>query len=135
MKLNLFIILMLLSFFQQEKHYTLTINIKNLRSNKGHIIMDFKNNEDKSIKAIYGNIQNKKCVIEIENLNPGKYSYRYFHDENDNKNIEFYWFGAPKEGYGFSNNTGMFGIPAFWNTLFTVNSDTTQTIKPFYIEF
>lgn len=34
----------------------------------------------------------------------GCYAVAVYHDENDNGRLDTTWFGAPKEGIGFSNN-------------------------------
>ena len=48
----------------------------------------------------------------FENLKLGNYAYRYFHDENDNNEMETNWIGMPDEEFGGSNNaTSVFGPP------------------------
>jgi uncharacterized protein (DUF2141 family) len=60
-------------------------------------------------------------------LKPGKYAFKYFHDENNNnKKMDTNVIGIPKEGYGFSNNAkGRFGPPDFKDTIFEIKNDTT----------
>ncbi len=117
--------------FSQVK---LKIEINNLYSSKGHVLVDFRDENDQAIKGISKAISNKKCVIIVNNLKPGKYAFRYFHDENDNKKIDKYWIGAPKEGFGFSNDVmGLFGPPEFEDTIFEVKENTTIKSKAFTI--
>lgn len=82
---------------------------------------------------LMGEIQNKKCLFSVKNLQPGKYALRYFHDENLNGAMDTNLFGKPTEGYGFSNNvTGKFGAPPFEKWLFEIKSDTKISLKPTY---
>ena len=66
-----------------------------------------------------------------ENLKPGKYAFKYFHDENNDEKINTNLIGIPKEGYGFSNNAkGFFGKPSYKDVVFQLNSAEDQiTIK------
>jgi uncharacterized protein (DUF2141 family) len=61
------------------------------------------------------------------------YSFRFFHDENENEDIDTNWLGIPREGFGFSNNPKMlFGPPKFKKTLFDLNESKTLKVKPKY---
>jgi len=52
---------------------------------------------------------------------PGKYAVALFHDENANKRLDQGFLGIPTEGYGFSNNPGIwFGPPDLADALFSV---------------
>ena len=75
-------------------------------------------------------IKNHSCSISISNLIQGKYSIRYFHDENGNDKLDPNWFGIPSEGYGFSNNaSSIFGMPAIKDRLFYINKNTEIFLK------
>ena len=68
----------------------------------------------------------------IEMVEPGSVTYRYelppgtyaigiFHDANLNNRLDNYFFGVPREQYGFSNNArGFMGPPAFDAAAFLV---------------
>lgn len=119
------------SAFAQHK---LTIEINNLRNSKGKIVLELSDGKNKKINGYIKEIKNKKCVIVINNLKPGKYAFRYFHDENGDTELGTNWLGIPNEGYGFSNNaTGTFGPPDFEDTVFDVKRDVTQKCSPEYI--
>lgn len=78
-------------------------------------------------------IKDKSCTFSIENLKPGKYAIRYYHDENLNGKMETNLVGKPTEGYGFSNNvTGKFGPPPFEKWIFEINADKKIMLKPTY---
>ena len=129
-------LLVIMSTSALKSQITLKIEISNLRNNKGTVLFDFRDGNDNSIKGISQEIKDNKCIIKINNLKTGKYSFKYFHDENKNKDIDTYWIGAPKEGYGFSNNArGTFGPPSFEKTVFYLNDNKTLHCTPRYIKF
>lgn len=127
--------ILLLCFFIPPK--TDTINLKivitNLENSSGHIIMDLRDGNDKEIMTFKEVIINNCCIIIAKDLIPGKYSFKYFHDENDNNKMDTYWIGAPKEGIGFSNNASVkYGQPGFEETVFEIRNDTTLNCKAYY---
>jgi uncharacterized protein (DUF2141 family) len=107
--------------------------VSGIRNNKGNIMLQVFDSNQKIIKEEINPILDYKCSFLITNLTPGKYAVRYYHDENQNNKIETNLVGKPTEGYGFSNNvTGKFGPPPFAKWLFDVNCDTTIVLKPTY---
>ena len=76
----------------------------------------------------------------IERVEPGTVTYRYelaagtyaigiFHDANLNNRLDNYFFGVPKEQYGFSNNArGFMGPPSFEDAAITVEGVTELRI-------
>ena len=72
----------------------------------------------------------------IEFVQPGSVTYRYelasgryavgiFHDANLNNRLDNYFFGVPKEQYGFSNNArGFMGPPSFDSAAVNVEGRT-----------
>ena len=76
----------------------------------------------------------------IEYVEPGTVTYRYevapgtyaigiFHDANLNNRLDNYFFGVPREQYGFSNNArGFMGPPSFDDAAFTVEGKTEISI-------
>jgi len=99
--------------------FSLTIEIDGLRNNSGQIHLELNNEKKEQVAGITKIISSNKCIIVFENLKPGKYAFKFFHDENKNEKLDVNWLGIPKEGFGFSNNPSMkFGPPSFKNTLF-----------------
>lgn len=134
-KIASFIILFILSGLASTGQVTLKIVIQNLENNNGVVVMDFRDASDQRLKGITQKINNKQCTIILNDLPPGKYSFKYFHDENKNNKMDNYWIGAPKEGMGFSNNARVkFGPPDFEDTLFEVKKDTTIVCTAHYIK-
>ena len=79
-------------------------------------------------------ISNNKSVIAIKDLKPGKYAFKFFHDENNDEKLNTNFMGIPKEGYGFSNNAkGKFGPPSFDKMIFDLAKSDTVKCTPSYL--
>jgi uncharacterized protein (DUF2141 family) len=129
-----FIFLLLLSFpgFAFPK-YQLEIEITSLRSNKGILMIQLFDADQHVINQVKGAISENKCITAFNDLKPGKYAVRYYHDENSSGKMETNLVGKPVEGYGFSNNvTGKFGPPPFEKWLFNLDSDKKIILKITY---
>lgn len=114
----------------------LKIVIQDLDNNEGNVMVDLLNENEQHIKGYSGKVCDNECTIVADSLKPGKYAFRYFHDENSNNDLDTYWVGVPKEGYGFSNNAkGTFGPPKFKKTVFEVKNDTIMYCSACYIKF
>ncbi len=112
---------------------TLQVEVFNFRNNKGIVHIELKNQEQEQVAAQSTAIQDKKCVFVFDGLEPGKYSFRFIHDENQNNEIDTNWLGIPREGFGFSNNPRMtFGPPKFPKTLFELKESMVIRVKPKY---
>jgi uncharacterized protein (DUF2141 family) len=132
-KLLILIFVLSINPFNLFGQFTLTVTITGLENSKGQILLELKNDKEEKISGHTQTIENNKCIIYISNLKPGKYSFRYFHDENKNEELDTNWLGIPKEGFGFSNNAkGTFGPPSFKKTIFNLNGDTSQICTPTY---
>ena len=60
---------------------------------------------------------------------PGTYAIGIFHDVNLNNQLDNYFFGVPKEQYGFSNDArGFMGPPSFNDAAFSVKGRTEIAI-------
>lgn len=114
--------------------HTLTIEINQLTSNKGQVIMEFCNSKGEKISGIIQSVENNnKCIIIIKDLKPDSYSFKYFHDENMNKEMDTNFIGIPKEGFGFSNNAkAKFGAPDLVETIFEIKESSKLTCSPTY---
>jgi len=113
--------------------FSLTIEIIGLRNNDGQVFIELSNEKGEKIMGITQKFVDSKCAIIIKNLTPGKYAFKYFHDENKNNILDLNWIGIPKEGFGFSNNAkGTFGPPSFEKTIFEVKGNNTLKLTPTY---
>ena len=69
-------------------------------------------------------------VIYRYELPPGSYAIGIFHDANLNNRLDNYFFGVPREQYGFSNNArGFMGPPSFEDAAFLVEGKTKISIS------
>jgi len=128
----IFVILILfpMTIYSQN---TLTIQIGGLQNNKGKVLLVLLDKNENMIKEFYGDIRENKCIVKIEDIKPGKYSFKYFHDENNNKKLDTNYFGIPTEGFGFSNNVkGTFGPPSFEKTIFDLKGERSLKCTPKY---
>ena len=106
----------------------LTIEISNIRSNKGNIALAvFIDDASFDIEKPYidktyfkTTLKNGKLRVNIK-LKPGVYGVSVLDDENADGEMEYSWIGLPREGYGFSDyyHTGLIK-PSFNDFDFTL---------------
>ena len=115
--------LLSVTLFSQGK---ITINISDLQSNKGQVIIvmykkgqEFANFEKYYKKQIHKPIIDKKATIVIENIPEGEYSFVVFHDKNSDGKLKKTWYGLPQEGIANSGNHTK--RPNFDNTKFKIS--------------
>jgi uncharacterized protein (DUF2141 family) len=127
------ILLMLFASKFLHAQSTLTINISGLKNTKGSIVLELCDSNEEVVAGIVQEIKSPKCILTVKNLPDGKYSIRYFHDENRNCELDTRYFVIPKEGFGFSNNAkGKFGPPDYEDTVFKITGDTSVNVEPVY---
>ena len=108
----------------QDRLFTLELEITALRSDEGKVAIQLLNESEAVVKELYAEISGGECIVSFDSLSPGQYALSYFHDENENGEMETGLFGIPKEGYGFSNNArGKYGPPEFTEWLFVLEKD------------
>ena len=111
----------------------LEIEITGLRSNEGVIQLELTDEKDNYLQGFTSEIKNKKSIITISSLSYGTYAFKYFHDENSNKELDAN-LGIPQEGYGFSNNaTGVFGPPKIEDMIFEYDAPLKMICTITYI--
>lgn len=132
-KIQLLAFLLLMISTSISGQCRLEIDITELKNNKGHILLQLFDENEKIINQVKSEIKENRVVIVFKDLNPGKYAFRYFHDENLSMKMETNKLGIPKEGYGFSNNgAGPFGPKPFKEWLFEIREDKKVLSKPKY---
>lgn len=127
---------MILLLSQHAVAADLTVNVSDVEKGKGHLMIAlYKSEEDyKSDKASFAQkveALNSQEIVIFENLPDGEYAIKMYQDENDNNKMDFNMVGLPKEGYGFSNNVGMFGAPEYTEAKFSVKESTAIEIDLF----
>ena len=124
------------------KTLSLTIEVKNLRSEKG-VVQFALYNKDGSIpdedfenyyKIVKGEIVNASSTITFKNIPSGKYAVNILHDENKNGKIDK-GFILPIEGVGFSNfqTIGLTNRPNFSKASFELKENKTINVKVIYM--
>lgn len=112
---------------------SLTIEINNLRNSKGQVLLQLLDENQKELKGYKVDIKENKSLLVIDNLKPGKYGFRYFHDENKNSKMDKSFMGIPEEGFGFSKNAkGTFGPPSFEKWVFDLRTSAKMTCDVSY---
>ena len=118
--------------YGQESTFSLTIKVKNLRSNDGLVGIDFFDENQAKIKGEYIPIKNNVAIITYDKLNKGKYGVRVYHDENKNDKMDFNWLKLPKEGFGYTGEQQL-KPPKTEDMLFLLDKDKTVEIGMMYI--
>ena len=122
--------------------FSLTVDVKNLRNEKG-VVQFALYNKDDSIpdedyenyyKIVKGEIVNGSSTITIENIPSGKYAVNILHDENKNGKIDK-GFILPIEGIGFSNfrSIGLTNRPNFSKASFELKENKSINVKVIYM--
>lgn len=116
---------------------TLTVQITNVKNDKGQIAVALYNSEKDFMKTRYQGKVTKaiKGAVEIvfEKIPTGYYGLSIMHDANGNDKLDTNIIGIPKEGFGFSNNVmGTFGPPSFEKAKVEVNSNKKVSISMKY---
>ena len=110
--------------------HTLEIEIKGFRSDTGAVMLQLLDGSKNMIRQDKGIIIDGNTLIIFNNLEPGKYAVRYYHDENLSENMETNSIGIPREGYGFSNDAyGFFGPRPFEDWLFELKENKRISLK------
>jgi uncharacterized protein (DUF2141 family) len=127
---------------RMQKTLSLTIEVKNLRNEKG-VVQFALYNKDGSIpdedyenyyKIVKGEIVNGSSTITFKNIPSGKYAVNILHDENKNGKIDK-GFILPIEGIGFSNfrSIGLTNRPNFSKASFELKENKTINVKVIYM--
>ncbi|ATD01432.1 DUF2141 domain-containing protein [Pseudoalteromonas spongiae] len=106
---------------------TVQFNIEGIQHDKGKLYIqlfkgenNFKKGEAHNVAIV--NAKKGKLTVTFNDVEPGDYAIRYFHDENSNRDFDNNMFGMPIEGYGFSNNAPVnFGPPSYQQMTFMVS--------------
>ncbi|MFD2167894.1 DUF2141 domain-containing protein [Thalassotalea euphylliae] len=85
----------------------------------------YKNNKPEAATIVAP--KESEAIVSFNNLEAGEYAIRFFHDQNDNGELETNLFGLPTEGYGFSNNARPnFGPVIYEQIKFTLDESQTS---------
>jgi uncharacterized protein (DUF2141 family) len=114
---------------------TLKVIVEGLKSDSGSVQIGLFNTEDswedkeEKFKGAIIPIKDKKVEWVLENIPYGEYAVRFYHDENNNNELDGNFIGIPTESYGFSNNAkAIFSMPSYDKAKFVFDSDHTIEI-------
>lgn len=127
----------------QSGSATLTIRVTGARNNKGRMALalfqseaGFPGDSSKAVRLQQAEIdgQTRSAQFVLERVPYGVYAVSVFHDENMNGKLDKNFVGAPKEGYGASNNPRKrMGPPPFEEAKFSLDQpDQSIEIKLIY---
>ena len=111
---------------------TVQFNIEAVKHSNGKLFVQLFQGEEnynkgKAYNATIVSAKQGSVTVTFNDVAPGDYAIRFFHDENDNGSLATNMFRIPVEGYGFSNDaTVNFGPPSYREMAFAV-ADTPVT--------
>jgi uncharacterized protein (DUF2141 family) len=116
-----------------EAQCRLEVEITGFRNNQGGLLIQLMDENQNVVFQNQFSVNNYQCHVDFENLSPGKYGVRFYHDENLSGKMETNLFGKPIEGYGFSNNAfAAFGPPDFKKWLIHLTENKKILLKVRY---
>lgn len=119
----------------QTDSVKLTVRVNNIPNDKGKVILAVYASKKEFLANSYRHLEFPAKAGELEfileDLPRQAYALMAYHDENDNNTVDTYFFGLPKEYYGFSNNArSAFGPPSFEDAQFMLDKpDMLITFK------
>lgn len=128
--------LLFLANAKAELNSSLTIEVEGLRNKSGQICatlfdksQGFPSDSKNALQSQCIKITKISQKLTFDNLRAGSYAVGLIHDANENGNLDTGSFGAPIEGFGFSNNPEVFTGPPKFNDSAVAVSKTTTDIK------
>ncbi len=113
----------------QAQNITLTVNVKNFKSDAGMAYATLQDLTQKSVQQKWVKIDKNEAQVIFKNINAGKYAVRLYHDANNNKKLDTGFLGIPKESWGNSNNINhRFSAPKFEDMIFTLEKDDAISV-------
>ncbi|MFT6717363.1 MAG: hypothetical protein ACJA0Q_002016 [Saprospiraceae bacterium] len=123
-----------------EKH-TITIQVKGFKNSNGQIALALYNNKNqytdnpwKNFHALKSTAVNGIVTFTLDSIDSGRYAITFLDDENNNKKMDYSFWGLPQEGFGFSNNVkpGFLSAPTYEKCTFDLNTDKNITLNVQY---
>lgn len=121
----------------QKNSAKLTVKVNNIPNDKGKVYLALYASKKEFLENNYRHLvlpaRAGELEFVLEDLPLQVYALMAFHDENDNSTVDTYFFGLPKEYYGFSNNArSAFGPPSFEDAQFML--DKTRMLITFKVQ-
>ncbi|MBN2009423.1 DUF2141 domain-containing protein [candidate division KSB1 bacterium] len=142
--LSIFLLLPMLCFSQDSTSTlpqtgTLIVLIENLKSNDGNVLLSvFPSESSWNGKGnVFANVsmpitENKATTV-FESVPFGEYAIKFFHDANNDDELNMNFIKMPKESFGFSNHPKIRFKPPDWEKAkFNFHTDTLKmTMQPY----
>jgi len=117
--------LIMSSICAQKSNQTIEVNIENIQTNDGNIMIGlYKNQQDflsKTYKAIQTKAKKGTIQVTFEDVEPGIYAISLYHDQDTNQKLNTFLM-IPTEPYGISNNAkSQFGPPQWIKAKFSIS--------------
>ena len=131
--------LIIISFLSINTSYCEQVDcqISGVKTNKGNILVGIFNSSSgfekresfKTIELSKKGVKNGVLKFSVE-LIPGEYGFSILDDSDKNGEMEYDFFGVPKEGFGFSNyfHSGIFA-PKFEAFKFLLKKGKSRLVK------
>lgn len=131
------IFLLLGSGGKEKKDCTLTVNIEDIKTDNGYVLLilfkgedGFPTQQEKAYAYDGVKVSGKKAVFTFKNLPSGTYAIAALHDANSNGKLDTNFLGIPKEDFGASNDAkASFGPPKYQDAKFEVDGSKQISIK------
>jgi uncharacterized protein (DUF2141 family) len=135
-KIYYFIPILLFTLLITAEDGRITVEISGIKKIAGQMIISLYDkpegfpNTKNTKETVYVRVESKTVTHVFSNLRPGDYALAVIHDANSNKKLDKYFFGLPKEKYGFSRNAkGFLGPPSFKKAKITLKDTYLAKIK------
>jgi len=123
--------------FKGEEKYTLTVNIENIKTAEGYVLLilfkgedGFPSDSDKAYAYDGCEVKGNQVSLVFKDLPAGTYAIAALHDANSNGKMDTNILGIPKEDFGASNDAvARFGPPKYKDAKFEVVGNKTISIK------
>ena len=116
---------------------TVYVHIKDLRNNKGQIMISLHTSEvgfpktDMHTQKFIKTVTAPETVIKLTDIPFGKIAVSMLHDEDNSGKMTFNFFGLPQEGFGFHKNYKVtLRSPSFDEVAFDFNTSEAHVDIP-----
>lgn len=111
---------------EEAPNCAVTVSVHNVRDVQGAVLGGLYSEAGWNGDAVATagvSVEDDSPVLCFQDVAPGRYAVKLFHDRNGDGELATNMFGIPSEPYGFSNNApAQFGPPAFADAAFEVDA-------------
>ena len=113
---------------------SLTVSVTDIEKQSGAIMLamfdavEAYDGGGEPVKAVKIEVTGEEVSVTFDDLAPGRYAIKLYHDANGNGEMDRNMLGLPSEGYGFSGKGGRFGPPPFDEAAFEVTDGDANAV-------